>query len=313
MSALADVRGDRAAALPALAALFREVLDLKRIRVAGRPGSLMEGVFRRAWAAFVAGEPAERVALRETAAALAAVRLAGLDHATLVEHGLTEAEAYEALRTALRDVAAPVDGGLADRLDEAIEDVPHARTSDVPAFVEPLCHQPRAGATCPGKPRILLTPTESHGDHCGAVALFGVLLAPVFGADVGPPFLVGMAHHLHNATLPDAGHAGDVLIEEHVPTLMRTAMKRQLDRLAVPLRERVEDALALTRHLDTPEAEAFHAADALDRVLELDWHARTAAFTLDQALDDLDLVHDGFMQAFQQDVLAKALGVTSFD
>ena len=312
MSTLDD-RSGRAEALAGLAPLFREILDLKRIRVAGRPGSLMEGVFSRSWSAFVTDEPPERVALRETALALAAVRLGGVDRATLTEHGLGEDEAGGVLQRALDEVVGVVDGTLARWLSGALLDEPASAGGWGPGFVEALCEQPRAGATAPGKPRIVLTPTESHGDHCGAVALFSVLLAPVFGAGVGPPFLAGLAHHLHNTTLPDAGHAGDVLLEEHLPALMEAATERAMEALPRGLRPQVQEALALTRHLDTPEAQAFHAADALDRVLELEWHARTAAFTLDRALDDLDLVHDGFTQAFQQDVLAEALGWSSAD
>ena len=305
MSTQPDVPA-QATALKGLASLFREILDLKRVRVAGRPGSLMEHAFRRAWAALASGRSAEQVALQETAAALAAVRLAGLDRAVLTAHGLSEEEATEAFRRALRDVAAPVDTGLVRRLEDALHAQPDVQADMAPAFVGSLCAQPRAGATSPGHARLLLTPTESHGDHCGAVALFAVLLAPLFRADIGTVFLIGMAHHLHNATLPDAGYAGDVLIEEHLPTLMATARKRALADLRPERRRQVEEVLAHTRHLDTPEAKAFHAADALDRVLEIEWHARTAAFTLEQATGDLDLIHDGFEQAFQQRMLAEA-------
>ena len=305
MSTKPDVP-DQATALKELASLFREILDLKRVRVAGRPGSLMEHTFRRAWAALVSGMPAEQVALRQTAAALAAVRLAGLDRAVLTAHGLSDEEATEAFRRALHDVAAPVASRLFERLEKALDAQADVQESKAPGFVGRLCAQPRAGATSPGQPRLLLTPTESHGDHCGAVALFSVLLAPRFGADVGTVFLIGIAHHVHNASLPDAGYAGDVLIERHVPALMDGARNRALADLGPELRRQVEEALTHTQHLDTPEAKAFHAADAFDRVLEIKWHARTAAFTLEQATSDLDLVHDGFEQAFQQQVLAEA-------
>ena len=52
-----------------------------------------------------------------------------------------------------------------------------------------------------------------------------------------------------------------------------------------------------------PEAQAFHAADVLDRVLQVHHHARAAAFTASQALDDLELVHEGPVQAFHDEVL----------
>jgi hypothetical protein len=55
-----------------------------------------------------------------------------------------------------------------------------------------------------------------------------------------------------------------------------------------------------------PASQAFHAADVLDRVLQVHHHARAAAFTAAQALDDLELVHDGPVQAFHLDVLRSA-------
>ena len=56
----------------------------------------------------------------------------------------------------------------------------------------------------------------------------------------------------------------------------------------------------------TPEARAFHTADVLDRVLEMKWHARTAGFTLQEALVELELVHEGPLQTFGDDVVAAA-------
>jgi hypothetical protein len=41
-------------------------------------------------------------------------------------------------------------------------------------------------------------------------------------------------------------------------------------------------------------------------VLQVHHHARAAAFTASQALDDLELVHAGPVQAFHLDVLAAA-------
>ncbi len=78
----------------------------------------------------------------------------------------------------------------------------------VPPFVPLLAAQPRAGATRPGHPRVILEPAENHAEHCAVVAVNGVLAAGVFGADPAGPFLTGLAHHLHNAYLPDAGDAG---------------------------------------------------------------------------------------------------------
>ncbi len=93
-------------------------------------------------------------------------------------------------------------------------------TAAVPPFVPLLAAQPRAGATRPGHPRVMLEPAENHAEHCAVVAVNGVLAAGVFGADPAGPFLTGLAHHLHNAYLPDAGDAGDSLLGEHLRPLM---------------------------------------------------------------------------------------------
>jgi len=76
--------------------------------------------------------------------------------------------------------------------------------------------------------------------------------------------------------------------------------------LAQPLRDRVAAALQEIAAAATPNARAFHAADVVDRVLQMRHYARAAAFTLDQALDDLDLVHPGPVQSFHHEVLAAA-------
>ena len=184
-----------------------------------------------------------------------------------------------------------------------------------PPFVDALVSQPRAGATHPGLPRLLLEPAESHGDHCFAVAVFGVLLAPRFGADPAAVFLTGLAHHLFNATLPDAGYAADELIgADRLAAMTDAATEDALDALDGPLRETVRQSLATTQRerFGTPEARAFHAADVLDRVLEMEWHEASARFRLADALGrdtdagQLDICHPGFYQSFQQDVLSRA-------
>ena len=56
----------------------------------------------------------------------------------------------------------------------------------------------------------------------------------------------------------------------------------------------------------TPTARAFHAADVLDRVLQVHHHARAAAFTVREALVDLELVHASPVSAYHHEVLAAA-------
>jgi 5'-deoxynucleotidase YfbR-like HD superfamily hydrolase len=291
-------------ALAELRPLLTEVGDAKRVRVADAPGSLAEQAFARAWGRLVAGEDAAAVALSETAAAVARARLAGIDGAVLRTAGLTDDETLDVLRRGFDEVAGPLDGGLRARLRAALPlAVP---TPEPPALAGLLNRQPRAGATAPGKARVIVEPPESHGDHCLTVAVYGVLVAPVFGADPVAPFLVGLAHHLHNVVLPDAGFAGEVLLGSALDQVMATLEERELTALPGPLAERLRTVLRLRADAGAPESQAFHAADVLDRVLQVHHHARAAAFTADQALDDLELVHAGPVQAFHLDVLAAA-------
>ena len=291
-------------ALAALRPLLTEVGDAKRVRVADAPGSLAEQAFARAWGRLVADEDEATVALSETAAAVARARLAGIDGAVLRTAGLADDEALDVLRRGFDEVAGPLDGGLRARLREALPlAVP---TPQPPPLAERLNRQPRAGATAPGKPRVVVEPPESHGDHCLTVAVYGVLVAPVFGADPVAPFLVGLAHHLHNVVLPDAGFAGEVLLGSALDRVVTTLEERELTALPGPLAERLRTVLRLRADAGAPESQAFHAADVLDRVLQVHHHARAAAFTADQALDELELVHAGPVQAFHLDVLAAA-------
>jgi 5'-deoxynucleotidase YfbR-like HD superfamily hydrolase len=302
-----------------LADLLAQVRDLKQVRNARSDRSLAERQFGRAWARLCVGEPVEAVALSETAAAVAAVRLAGLDAGVMMAHEVSEAEAVEALGRAFDDslppersgVAGPLDGGLRQRLRDTLGPLPHGSE---PPLVDLLVRQPRAGATHPGLPRLVLEPAESHADHCFCVAAFGVLLAPRFGAEPGRVFLVGLAHHLMNVSLPDAGHAGDVLLGDLAGRLAAVAQSRALATLPEALQPTVRDALDLTteNRFGEPEAQAFHAADVLDRVLEMAWHERSARFRLgdalgsDTAAGQLDICHGGFYQDFQQRVLRDA-------
>jgi hypothetical protein len=79
-----------------------------------------------------------------------------------------------------------------------------------------------------------------------------------------------------------------------------------LSALPAPLREATKRALALRDAADTREQRAFHAADVLDRVLQQRYHAAAAAFTLERALDDLELVHPGPLQAYGDQVVRAA-------
>ena len=314
---------------------FREVGDLKRVRVAHADGSVAERAFVRAWAALVDGADPASVAAQECAAALAGARLAGVDAAVLRDCGLSPDEVVDVLGRAIDEVGGALHPATLARAHGALprlvrahaagESVrPGARTAcsepaspyvparetpetdAVPAFVEALCRQPRAGATAPGRPRLIVEPPENHAEHCWAVAVYGALLADDLGADPADAFLLGLAHHLHNAVLPDAGFAGEMLLGSHLDPVLDRLTERELATLPDPLAERVRGLLACRADAATPVGRAFHAADVLDRVLQCHHHARAAGFTADQALVDLELVHAGPVADYHHAVLAAA-------
>jgi 5'-deoxynucleotidase YfbR-like HD superfamily hydrolase len=273
--------------------------------VAHTEGSVAQRSFMRAWAALVAGDDPERVAARECAAALAGARLAGVDADVLLRAGLAGDEVLEVLGRAVDEVAGELPAAARERARAALPDLlDDPPAGPVPEFVGALARQPRAGATAPGMPRVVVEPPEDHAEHCWAVAVYGALLAD--DADPGEVFLLGLAHHLHNAALPDAGFAGEVLLGAHLEPVLARLTDRELDTLPAELSRRTRSLLALRADADTPVGRAFHAADVLDRVLQVHHHARAAGFTASQALDDLDLVHDGPVVGYHRAVLARA-------
>jgi len=290
--------------LAALVPLAVELCDLKRVRDASSPDSLASRMFRRAWGALLAGQDVTEVALRTTADALAAARLGGIDRDVLAVAGVAGGAAAAILVRSFDEVARPIGAALCDRLRPQLGQ--SYQPGPAPAFAEALIRQPRAGATCPGKPRIVLEPPEGHGDHCLVVAVQAVALAPCYGADPATAFLAGMAHHLHNAVLPDSGFAGEILLGDHLTPILHRLFARELSTLPEPLRATVAAALAHIADASTPVGQAFHAADVIDRVLQMRHYDQVARFTVDQALDDMDLVHAGPTQAFHHAVLQDA-------
>ena len=269
------------------------------------PHSVAERLFRRAWAQLAAGAAPNTVWLPIVADALVATRLAGIDGAMLQHLGLEAPAQGAILRRAFDAATASLRPAVIERLRAALGAAGrYDAATAVPVFAEALVRQPRAGATTPGRPRLTLEPAESHGDHCLVVAVLGALAALQDGADPARVFVAGLAHHLHNAALPDTGFAGEVLLGEALGPIMRRLFERELATLAPGPREHVGDALVLIADADTPEGSAFHAADVIDRVLQAHHHARAAAFTAEQALGDLQLVHEGPLRPFQARVLA---------
>lgn len=290
--------------LSSLAGLLGELNDLKRIRRAGDPRSLAGALFDRSWAALVAGDEPREVALAATAHAVASARLGGIDAGVLARCGLGEEAALAVLRRSFDAVAGPLEPKLADELRARLgRPWPDTRP---PGFVAALAEQPRAGPTCPGKPRIVLEPPESHAEHCVTVAVYAVLVAPLYGAEPADGFLLGMAHHLHNVVLPDAGFAGEELLGDELVPVMRRLTDEVLATLPRPLGPDLAELLPLLAGAERPASRAFHAADVIDRVIQVRQYARVAAFTVDQALEDLELVHAGPVQEFHFRVLQEA-------
>lgn len=290
-----------AAALP----LFRELGDLKRIYSADRPGSIAERLFARGWSALIAGEPVADVARRVCGAAIAAARLGDLDLAKLIELGLAGEDAVSVLERAFDEVAGPIAEPVRSRLREALA-AGAPDHGDVPGLVAKLARQPRAGATCPGQPRIVLQPAENHAEHSLMVALYGVVAASWEGADEAEVFLAGMAHHLHSAAMPDSGYSGEILLGEALDAVIARSRDMALAELAEPLAGEVRGALAPIVGDATAEARAFHTGDVIDRVLELEQHLARSRVTMSTILDDYGLVHDGPVKPLHDRILADA-------
>jgi 5'-deoxynucleotidase YfbR-like HD superfamily hydrolase len=276
--------------------LLGEIGSLKRVRAANRDGSLAEQGFRRAWAALVAGADPAAVALHETARALAATRLSAIDADVLRAGGMSVSSAAALLRRTVHDVSQ--DAGLANGAELADAVAARDQPREPPAFAFALCNQPRAGVTALGRRRLVLEPAESHGDHCFVVAVYAVLLADGRQADRAACFMAGLSHHLHNADLPDAGFAGEVTLGHELEPLVTAFHERVLMQLDRPLRDRARAAARHALEIETAEGRAVVAADVLDRVLQMRHFQQAADFTLDHALDELDLVHAGPLQAY---------------
>lgn len=285
--------------------LLTELGDLKRVRTATTRYSLAGESFCRSWRLLAAGSSPPGICDRETAAALTAARLGGIDRQVLSAGGLSEEEAVVVLRRGFDTVADPLDQPSRQRLRRAVGEPPAEEAPEL-RFAAALAHQPRAGATRPGRPRLVLEPPESHADHCAAVAVYGAVLSGHFGADPAPVFLCGLAHHLHNALLPDAGFAGEELLGAHLEPVVHELRQRTLSELPDGLRRDVSEALGLVEHAQSPEARAFHAADVLDRVLQMHHYERQAGFAVEQALGEMELVHAGPLKGFQDRVLGEA-------
>ncbi|WP_376099779.1 hypothetical protein ACE7GA_12320 [Roseomonas sp. CCTCC AB2023176] len=290
----------------ALLDLLRELGDLKRVRSAAHDGSISERLFAHAWGWLVAGGGVADVWRSVAADALAATRLGDLDEAAFTAVGIPAEAARDIRRRALEEACEGLPAALVDAvvigLDvEAVREAP-------PPFVARLARQPRAGVTCPGRPRLLLEPPENHAEHCLMTAVYGVILSPTYGADPGTVFLASLAHHLHNVWLPDSGFAGEVLMGEHLEPAFARATEMSLAELPDALAAATRTARRILPDDATPEGRAFHAADTLDRVLQIEQHLRAGKATMRYVLHDMALVHEGPVKTFQ-DRLLRAVGL----
>lgn len=292
------VQGDGSARLMPLC---REVGHLKRITSARRDGSIATRLFLRAWSALVAGDEPSSVMRRTVGMAVAAARLGDLDLGKLRDLGLSEAEATNVLRGSFNAVADTIDPLLAADLREALgQDM---LAGSPPPFATLLAGQPRAGVTCPGKPRLMLEPAENHAEHSVMVAIYAVLLASEYRADPTAVFLAGLGHHFQNAAMPDSGFTGEMLLGDLLEGVIDRARGRAMSELPSPLQQQFKEALAPIADDGSPEGRAFHAADVIDRVLEIEQHLAAAGTTMDMVLHDYELVHTGPVKIFHDATL----------
>ncbi|MGI4746930.1 MAG: hypothetical protein ACRYGI_02220 [Janthinobacterium lividum] len=235
---------------------------------------------------------------------LAAARLGDLDVTTLGELGLGRVDAATVQRAGVAEISAELPDAIVSLISD-VDPQPDQDGADAD-FVDRLACQPRAGVTCPGIQRLLFEPAENHAEHCAIVALYGVLLSPVYGADPETVWLASLSHHLHNAFMPDSGFSGEILLGDHLEPMMQRATALCLDQLPTTLADKVRTARRILPDVASPEGRAFHAADTLDRVWQIDQHLRPGRVTLDFVLNDMALVHAGPVKTFQDALLREA-------
>ena len=289
---------------PAIVEVLRELGDLKRIHSAGRDGSIATRLFERGWAEWLAGGDRQTIAWQLIGAGLAAARLGDLDRAKLAELDLSPVTVREVLAKAIDSVTGALDPVIVNQAKEALtREQGLAKQTALPELIGALRHQPRAGVTAPGLPRIMLQPEENHAEHSFIVALYAMVLAPSFGAEPVTAFWHGMIHHLHSAAMPDAGYSGEVLLGEHLASVIENARGLALRQLPVGIAEGCRRTFAEIATDESAEAKAFHAADVIDRVLEIQHHLRRSQLTMKTVLGKYGLVHDGPVKAFHDRVL----------
>lgn len=283
---------------------LRELNDIKRLYAQNIGNeSFATWAFRRACAGLTDGQPLQ--ADIWCAAIVSAARLGAITPEILRDAGLSEIERLRIFQQSI-ETHVSLSNDVRSALTKAccaFDGISSGNTSSPQDWVERLAAAPRAGATCPGKPRIALEPPEMHSDHCMMVAVYGYLLADLFGAKREDAWLIGLCHHFHNAYLPDAGFTGEIMLGPHLHQVIEAFRLRGIHALSPELQGRVICLFEEIIGVSTPLAKTFHAADTLDRVIQMEHYERVAKFRVMHALTDLNLVHEGPAQKFQHDLL----------
>ena len=285
--------------------VMRELSDLKRIYSSGRDGSIATRLFVDGWKRLLNEPSIEKTMEIICAQALAACRLGDLDRLKLLELGMSVTSTDEVLKRSFDAISEIIHPTLANRFRSALSETEISGVQ-LPDFCHQLAKQPRAGITCPDRARVMLLPTENHADHCLVVAVIGALLAPVYGADASKVFLAGMSHHLYNAVMPDSGFTGEVLLGNELDSVISAATEYALASVPDMLSDRIRHVLADIKSDQTSVARAFHAADVLDRVLEIEQHLTGQKLSMLKILEEYKLVHGGPIKVFHDTVLVEA-------
>jgi len=298
---------------PAIAdqlAFFRELNDLKRLYAYNLgPHSYASAVFLGATKALHSDAPLQADVW--CASIVSAARLGAITANVLRDIGIDKSESSVVLKNAVL-VQSSLSGPLRISLTDACEVLNQICLENVPQspdWATRLAASPRAGATCPGKARIALEPAEMHSDHCAMVATYAFLLADTFSANREDAWLIGLCHHFHNAYLPDAGFTGEILLGVHLNRVVNSLRLRVLNTLSERYRNRVSYLFDEINDLQSPLAQTFHAADTIDRVLQMEHFERVAQFRVATALEEFNLVHEGAAQEFQH-ALLRSIGIS---
>lgn len=292
--------------LAAVIPLFWEIGNLKRVRPANLTISFAADLFLQVWKRIAGGANLRETAIKAAVDAVVAAQLGGINAEVLHRAELSEAQINTILERSFDLSSAPIPAKLRDELRAALSIGFDAGETAAPPFAEKLARQPRSGATKPNAPRMVFDAPEGHAEHIITVAIYAVLLAPLFDADITEVFLITLCHHFHNADLPDAGFAGEELLGEFLPVIFKNLREQCLRELPENLHEAIRQTFVTIQNADSNEARAFHAADVIDRVLQMRHHSDANEFNLIYALEEMELVHAGAVQAFHYDVLRAA-------